>query len=73
MRTTDLMNIFSILYAVNKVTVSVVIMLYMFYISNHNHSVIAPGCLAHPDDSTATALLNTLALLKNKVRICDMC
>jgi len=36
--------------------------------SNPGFSVIAPGCLAHPDDTNSSALLNTLALLKHKVR-----
>lgn len=35
-------------------------------VSNPNYLAVAPGCLSHPDDPIATALLNTMAMLKHK-------
>lgn len=35
--------------------------------SNADYRLVAPGCLAHPDDTVASSLLNVLAMLKQKV------
>jgi len=34
---------------------------------NPDFIAVAPGCLSHPDDPVASPLLNTLAMLKQKV------